>query len=107
ADCLREPVERLRQADAAWTRLTGGLGLGLAIVRHLVELHGGTVGVESLGEGLGATFTFAVPAATDAARVAAPGVDTDTAVELSGLHVLVVEDEPDTRDALAAVIADA
>jgi signal transduction histidine kinase len=55
--------ERFRQADASMTRDHGGLGLGLAIVRHLAELHGGTVTAESAGEGQGAVFTVHLPAA--------------------------------------------
>jgi len=65
-DFLPHVFERFRQADASSTRATGGLGLGLAIVRHLIELHGGTVTVDSPGEGLGATFSFSVPAASNA-----------------------------------------
>jgi signal transduction histidine kinase len=65
--------ERFRQADASMTRDHGGLGLGLAIVRHLAELHGGTVTGESAGEGLGAVFTVHLPAAQAAAAVLIPG----------------------------------
>ncbi|HLY39251.1 MAG TPA: response regulator [Candidatus Binatia bacterium] len=108
-DFVPHVFERFRQADASSTRATGGLGLGLAIVRHLVELHGGSVGVESAGEGLGATFTFTVPAAAETTGVTPTADDRvpDTHVDLSGLRVLVVEDEPDTRDALATVITGA
>jgi signal transduction histidine kinase len=65
--------ERFRQADASMTRDHGGLGLGLAIVRHLAELHGGTVTAESAGEGQGAVFTVHLPAAQDAEVVMTPG----------------------------------
>jgi signal transduction histidine kinase len=65
--------DRFRQADATATRRHGGLGLGMAIVRHLVELHGGTVRVDSAGEGQGATFTITLPARLEV-RAEAAGV---------------------------------
>ena len=102
--------DRFRQADQRTTRQHGGLGLGLAIVRHLVELHGGSVRAESGGEGKGATFTVLLPVApvyhrgdVDA-RVHPAARDTlpafDCAERLDGLKVLVVDDEADTRELL-------
>jgi CheY-like chemotaxis protein len=114
ADFLPHVFDRFRQADSATTRNYGGLGLGLAIVRHLVELHGGTVGAESGGEGQGATFstTFPLLAVSTEARCAEPpragGRDGGAASgrpELGGLKVLVVDDEPDTRQVISAVIS--
>ncbi len=99
--------DRFRQADASTTRQHGGLGLGLAIVRHLVELHGGTVSAESRGEGQGASFKVTLPllgvrpeTAPDNAsgRSTTLGTQpTGAQPQLTGLRVLVVEDEPDTR----------
>jgi signal transduction histidine kinase/ActR/RegA family two-component response regulator len=103
--------ERFRQADAGITRAHGGLGLGLAIVRHLVELHGGTVRASSEGEGRGATFVVRLPIAPvrrepardEAARAAAE--EAFTCPEgLEGVRVLVVDDEADTREMLAIVL---
>ena len=107
---LPHVFERFRQADQRTTRQHGGLGLGLAIVRHLVELHGGSVRAESPGEGQGSTFTVLLPVAPVyqsgdlAERVHPAARDTLPVFEcverLDGLRVLVVDDEPDTRELL-------
>jgi len=102
--------ERFRQADSSSTRSYGGLGVGLAIVRHVVELHGGAVRATSDGEGRGATFIVTLPAlpATDARPPAGEPIDRlepTTYPALEGLHVLVVDDEPDTCDLLATLLS--
>src|SRR5439155_5644366 len=86
----------------------GGLGLGLAIVRHLVEVHGGTVHAQSEGEGKGARFSVRLPvrAVVDEPAEEAPGkARAATVADLQGLSVLVVDDDPDARDLVAAVLA--
>nr|WP_229496213.1 ATP-binding protein [Massilia polaris] len=108
--------ERFRQADASTTRRHGGLGLGLAIVKHLIEQHGGTVGVDSEGEDHGARFTIRLPAAAlqpapaRADRVAFSPLPPHTPElllrDLSGVHVLVVDDEPDARDLIRRILSD-
>jgi signal transduction histidine kinase/ActR/RegA family two-component response regulator len=103
---LPHVFERFRQADSSTTRAHSGVGLGLAIVRHLVELHGGTIEAVSAGEGRGATFTVtlrqhtaaALPHAADAVRSSAAATD------LAGVRVLVVDDEADARTVAAAVL---
>jgi PAS domain S-box-containing protein len=107
---LPHVFDRFRQADMGTTRRYGGMGLGLAIVRHLVELHGGSVRAESAGEGQGSTFTVLLPVApvyqatVEGERVHPAARDTmpsfDCAERLDGLRVLVVDDEPDTRELL-------
>jgi CheY-like chemotaxis protein len=101
--------DRFYQADSSTTRSFGGLGLGLAIVRHLVELHGGTVQAESSGEGLGATFTATFPLI--ATRVQLPAMTRSKEYAgngspmLDGLRVLVVDDEPDALQVIGHLIA--
>ncbi|MGE5525704.1 MAG: CHASE domain-containing protein [Rhodospirillaceae bacterium] len=97
--------ERFRQGDASRTRRHGGLGLGLSIVRHLVELHGGTVNAQSAGPGLGAAFIVRFPHAQADARntdrvAAAMRADeaNDGGADLSGIRILVLDDEQDARD---------
>ncbi|MEH2135310.1 ATP-binding protein [Nostoc sp.] len=95
--------EYFRQADSTTTRRFGGLGLGLAIVRHLIELHGGTIWAESLGEGQGAIFTVRLPLIK---KELAPKEqididrlnDSSTTEILTGIEILVVDDDDDTRE---------
>src|SRR5262249_46942881 len=104
---LPHVFEAFRQEDGSLAREQAGLGLGLAIVKQIVELHGGTVHAESLGEGLGAIFTLAFPL-TEAAPTDAPdrsSIDAGTARDLAGLSVLVVDDDALVRPALAALLA--
>ena len=115
AEFLPHVFDRFRQADSATTRTHGGLGLGLSIVRHLVELHGGTVHAESAGEGHGSTFSVTFPlaqspaCACEAGQPAAPLRDAvrrgARAETLAGVRVLVVDDEHDTRNLISTVIA--
>jgi PAS domain S-box-containing protein len=98
--------DRFTQEDEGSRRRYPGLGLGLAIVRHLVELHGGTVTAASRGEGHGAAFIMRVPLLRGhvAGERWRPGAGPSGAVPLDGLRVLVVDDEKDARDVLAAVL---
>jgi CheY-like chemotaxis protein len=111
--------DRFRQADGTSTRKHGGLGLGLAIVRHLVELHGGTINAESPGEGAGAKFTIRLPLAIASERAkerrmdvgsVRPGDDTNGQVKpilaLNGVKVLLVDDDQDTLSMISAMLTD-
>jgi CheY-like chemotaxis protein len=104
-DFLPHVFDRFRQADSSTTRGFGGLGLGLAIVRHLVELHGGTVNADSQGVNLGATFMTSFPLIST--RLESPSIshsgehDAADLAKLAGLRVLVVDDEADTRQLIS------
>jgi signal transduction histidine kinase len=105
---LPHVFERFSQQDAASTRVHGGLGIGLAIVRHIVDLHGGTITADSDGEGKGATFTVIVPIAPLRSEHVAvrqtAGEPLRNLPSLTGLQVLVVDDEEDARTLVCAVL---
>jgi signal transduction histidine kinase len=111
-DVLPFIFDRFRQGDSSSTRAHGGLGLGLALVKHLVELHGGTVAARSPGEGQGATFVVSLPLTT--AEPGAPGdrrqstarsLDLPPTARLAGLRILVVDDDRDAIDLASAILA--
>ena len=110
---LQVMFDRFRQADGSTTRKHGGLGLGLSIVKHLAELHGGTIWAESDGPGKGARFTLLLPdllykpeeeEPADEARTAAAAIGPGA--DLSGLTVIVVEDEADSREFLGRILTE-
>ncbi len=107
AEFLPRVFDRFRQADSSTTRSFGGLGLGLAIVRHLVELHGGTVSAQSDGLSKGATFTATFPLLADRTEPVAVAHCEQPLSEmhsLDGLRVLLVDDEPEARQIISTVI---
>jgi CheY-like chemotaxis protein/anti-sigma regulatory factor (Ser/Thr protein kinase) len=115
ADVLPFVFERFRQGDSSTTRAHSGLGLGLALVKHLVDLHGGTVSAHSDGEGKGAMFIVELPVLSSTS----PGPPVhhgqpwtsreaaSTAVRLDGIRVLVIDDDEDARDLVSAILTGA
>lgn len=111
---LRFVFDRFRQADSTTTRSHGGLGLGLTIVRHIVELHGGTVAASSAGTGKGSAFTVCLPMSAppvssaspraSQTAAAAPTPRQDLPPTLDGKRVLLVDDEKDARDLLGEIV---
>lgn len=101
AEFLPYVFERFRQADSSTARKFGGLGLGLSIVKHLVQMHGGKISVESAGKGKGSTFVISLPATEAVGNEEAParngGGRESHRPDLEGIHVMVVDDEPDAR----------
>ncbi|MFN6566861.1 PAS domain S-box protein [Dendronalium sp. ChiSLP03b] len=104
---LPHVFESFRQEDGSTTRKFGGLGLGLAIGRQIVEMHGGTVTAESQGENQGATFIMQLPLMQQATSIASEPIHTQTQAEvpLDGVQILLVDDEPDTREFQAFVLS--
>jgi signal transduction histidine kinase/CheY-like chemotaxis protein len=105
---LPRVFERFWQADSSMTRMHGGLGLGLAIVRHITEMHGGQVSASSPGIGAGATFTIELPLTSPAAANPEPTLDSpthdDALAALQQARVIVVDDEADSRDLIASIL---
>jgi PAS domain S-box-containing protein len=104
ADFLPFIFERFSQADSTTTRMFGGLGLGLAIVKQLVDLHGGTIQVDSPGEGLGTQFTVRIPLSPVQQLAGQPSRSMEFSQDLSGVRALLVDDEADSRMIAAYVL---
>jgi len=108
AEFLPKVFNRFQQADGSMTRRHGGLGLGLAIARHLVEMHGGTIEVSSDGLARGATFTVKLAAARSVVPVVEPDkkppVTNENPSSLSDLRILVIDDEADTRNMIGTFL---
>ena len=110
-DFLPYVFERFRQASGGSTRKYGGLGLGLAIVRYLVEAHGGEISAQSEGEGKGAVFTVRLPLLVNQGRERRPAIapsplSLEASPSLSGVRILVVDDEIDAREIVSAVLSE-
>jgi two-component system CheB/CheR fusion protein len=118
ADLLPHVFERFRQGDSTSTKATQGLGLGLSIVRHIVELHGGTVQAQSLGEGQGSTMTVRLPLRSMPPQMTLPSYLEPSALEeqedtlsgiipsLEGLCILAVDDEAGSREMMKWMLED-
>lgn len=104
---LAHVFDHFQQEDGATTRMFGGLGLGLAIARQIVEMHGGTIEAESPGEGQGATFTVRLPLSPQPADLLYSKLPTTDSISLEGLNILVVDDESDSRDFLVLALQQA
>ena len=112
SEFLPHVFDRFRQADSSSTRKQGGLGLGLAIVTHIVELHGGEVGAHSEGLGKGATFSVELPLTSplpesNGEATSAPRAPIAVSERLKNVRILLVDDEPDTRETLARLLDNA
>jgi len=104
AEFLPHVFNRFSQVDSSFARSSGGLGLGLSIVKHLTELHGGTVAVESEGEQRGSTFSVWLPLQPETAVESSPHRNQADVRDLTGMSVLLVEDEADARELLALLL---
>ncbi len=105
-DFLPYVFDRFRQEDSTTTRRHGGLGLGLAIARHLVEIHGGMIQAHSDGDGMGATFTVRLPFVGVASQVEEPKADEEdqSLALINDLHILLVDDDVDTLELISAAL---